>query len=152
MSPPGRRRPRQNSGVKIPPPPAPRAPAARAPRPRFPGKIPPRRPPPGRPGRPPDFVSKLHRKSHFLVGPRGPPILAPRPEISPPGPEYLAPWEREPIFREKLPPDFGPPAGAPKIGPGARAPAAPPGRPGRARRPARPPPPCSPRFFRESLV
>jgi len=28
---------------------------------------------------PPNFVSKLHRKSHFLVGPRGPPILARNP-------------------------------------------------------------------------
>ena len=81
---------------------------------------------------PPNFVSKLHRKSHFLVGPRGPPILARNP---PKIKNSLLAQQRE-LFLAI----FGPRARrAPKIrarAAGPRAPAGPAGRPGRHPSPA----------------
>ena len=88
---------------------------------------------------PPNFVSKLHRKSHFLVGPRGPPILARNP---PKIKNSLLAQQRE-LFLAI----FGPRARrAPKIR--ARA-AGPPG----ARRAGRPAPRVPPsRFAGPSLI
>ena len=69
----------------------------------------------------PNFVSKLHRKSHFLVGPRGPP------KFGPPGsgtPKIYIKHKKRPFLgvQKKAPPFRGP-----KIRPAGRARRAPAG-------------------------